>query len=139
MPIKLDEVPRLLLRPSYEVVHGPLQFVEDEVMSALARRNPLRVGYERLLVGLDDAAGRLLGDEAATTRAYASRERTAAVRAEIADYREREARRCARAGQARMQRYRLYRDQQAARRVHGPGDARGSIDPGGDRYDVSRF
>jgi hypothetical protein len=105
----------LLLRPSYEVVHGPLQFVEDAVMSHRARRNPLRVGYEWLLVGLDDAAGRLLGDEAAAIRADALRERTASARAEIADFREREARRFARAGQARMQRYRLYREDQAAR------------------------
>lgn len=129
----------MLLRPSYEVVHGPLQFVEDEVMSRRARRNPLRVGYEWLLVELDDAAGRLLGNEAAATRADALRERTAAVRAEIVDYREREDRRRARAGQARMQRYRLYRYQQAARRVHGPGDAGGSIDPDGDRDDVPRL
>ena len=139
MPIKLDEVPRLLLRPSYEVVHGPLQFVEDEVMSRRARRNPLRVGYEWLLVGLDDAAGRLLGDEAAATRADALRARTAAARAEIADYREREARRWARAGRARMQRYRLYRDQQAARRVHGPGTPAARSTPTATVTTVPRF
>jgi len=117
--VKLDEVPRALLRMPYEMAHMPLQFVEDDVMSHRARRDPLRLGYESLLVRLDAAAGGLLDDEAATTRADALRERTAEVRAEIADYREQAARKWAQAGQARIERYRRYRHEQAAQRNPG--------------------
>ncbi|MGV9870282.1 hypothetical protein [Rhodococcus koreensis] len=102
-------VPMVLLRTEYEAVRFPLQVIEDDVMSHLDERAPLRLGYESLLIRCDAAAARLLGDEAAATRAHALRERTAAVRVTLAFAQRRTRQRLEAEGAARMERWRRYR------------------------------
>ncbi|MFE3289179.1 hypothetical protein [Rhodococcus sp. NPDC059234] len=76
--------PMVLLRVPYEAMQFPLQLIEDFGVSHLNQAATLRLAFERLLVDLDSTAGRLLDDNAATARASALRQRSAAARIGVA-------------------------------------------------------
>lgn len=99
-----------LIRVNYTMlVRYPLRVIDNVAVSRLDDDAPLRLAYQDLLADLDGAAGRLLGDQSAETRAHALRERTERVRATFAATRGQVQRRMVVEGQRRMDRYQRYR------------------------------
>lgn len=102
-----------LLRANYNaMVRYPLRVVDENAIRRLDETAPLRLAYQGFLADLDDAAARLLGDEAAEARAHKLREWNRGVRATHAAMRRHLEYRMAIEGRRRMDRYQGFRRSQ---------------------------
>lgn len=109
--------PMALLRANYNaMVRYPLRVVDDNAISRLDETAPLRLAYQGFVADLDDAAARLLGDEAAEARAQKLREWNRGVRATYAASRRHAEYRLAIEGRRRMDRYQRVRRAQLINR-----------------------
>lgn len=75
--MRLNTLPRDVLRVEYQAVRLPLQVVEQQILTRyLPDDAPLRLAFERAVGSLDEYAGRVLDDEAIQRRGEALRRRS---------------------------------------------------------------
>jgi hypothetical protein len=101
---------KVAARFGYRLIRLPLQLVDDLVLPrALGADDPLRLAFDRVLIGCDRIAVRLLDDPTAVRRAAELCERSAATDLSIARYH----RRLQQEADARLARHRaLFREKQ---------------------------
>lgn len=79
--------PRVAARFGYRLIRLPLQLVDDLVLSrTLGADDPIRLAFDRALIGCDRLAACLLDDPTSAQRAADLGERSAAIRLSIARY-----------------------------------------------------
>ena len=77
--MSITDVPFAVLRFQYRFARGPLQLIEERVVTRLDAESPTRLFYERSLGLLDATVGSLLGDPELQERGSALAERSDAL------------------------------------------------------------